>query len=367
MYKILSTLSKTGFLALSYFFSINQITSAQITSDGTVNTQVNQNENVAEITGGEARGNNLFHSFQDFSVVTGNEASFLNGDNINNIFSRVTGGNISNIDGAIQANGSASLFLINPAGIIFGQNARLDIGGSFYGGSADSILFPDGIEFSANDTAAPVLTINAPIRLNFRDEPADVSVQSNNLSTTGQNLNLFGGEINFNNGTINALGNNINLGAVLSAGTVILDENLNLDFSNVSPADITFSNSQLNVNGSGGGEININARNVSLSNNSTFSAGINSDSSTSNPAGNITINATETVALDSGSTIRNNISQISSGNAGNIFVTAQNLSLADNSILLTNVMGLGDGGDIIINVSSLDLKGRSDFSTNLSG
>ena len=62
---------------------------AQVTSDGTVNTQVNQNENVAEITGGETRGSNLFHSFQDFSVGTGNEAFFNNAENISDIFSRV--------------------------------------------------------------------------------------------------------------------------------------------------------------------------------------------------------------------------------------------------------------------------------------
>ena len=110
-------------------------TQAQLTSDGTVNTQVNQNGNVAEITGGETRGGNLFHSFQDFSIQTGNEAFFK-------------GGNISNIDGAIRANGSASLFLINPAGIVFGENASLNLGGSFYGSTADSILFEDG-EFSA--------------------------------------------------------------------------------------------------------------------------------------------------------------------------------------------------------------------------
>ena len=140
-------------------------TQAQVTSDGTVDTQVTQDGNVAEITGGETRGGNLFHSFQNFSVVTGNEAFFNNADNISNIFSRVTGGNISNIDGALRANGSANLFLINPAGIIFGENARLDIGGSFYGSSASRVLFEDG-EFSAVDNLnEPILTINAPIGL----------------------------------------------------------------------------------------------------------------------------------------------------------------------------------------------------------
>ena len=102
-------------------FATSEIAVAQVTSDNTTNTQVDINENVAEITGGETRGDNLFHSFQDFSVTTGNEAFFNNADSIGNIFSRVTGGNISNIDGAIRANGSANLFLINPAGILFGQ------------------------------------------------------------------------------------------------------------------------------------------------------------------------------------------------------------------------------------------------------
>ncbi len=133
--------------------------------------KVNQNGNVSEITGGETRGSNLFHSFQDFSVGTGNEAFFDNANDISNIFSRVTGGNISNIDGLIRANGSADLFLINPAGIIFGENARLDIGGSFYGSTASSILFENG-EFSAADLEnPPLLTVNAPIGLGFRDEP----------------------------------------------------------------------------------------------------------------------------------------------------------------------------------------------------
>ena len=150
---------------------------SQVTTDGTVNTQVNTNGNVLEITGGERRGGNLFHSFQDFSVGTGNEAFFNNGNAIENIFSRVTGGNISNIDGLIRANGSASLFLINPAGIIFGENARLSIGGSFYSSTADRILFEDG-EFSAADLAnPPVLTVNAPIGLGFRDNPADITVR----------------------------------------------------------------------------------------------------------------------------------------------------------------------------------------------
>lgn len=184
MKQIISPLLQIGICAAGYLYATSNVTLAQVTSDGTVNTQVNQNGSIAEIMGGETRGSNLFHSFQDFSVPTGNEAFFNNADSISNILSRVTGGNISNIDGAIRANGSASLFLINPAGIIFGEGARLDIGGSFYGSSASSILFEDG-EFSAADLEnPPLLTVNAPIGLGFRDNPGDIINRSDLAETT---------------------------------------------------------------------------------------------------------------------------------------------------------------------------------------
>ena len=131
----LSLILSLGCCTLTQAITLKPASAQSITSDGTLPTptEVTENGNVSEIRGGTVRGSNLFHSFRDFSVTTGAEASFLNGDNVSNIFSRVTGGNISNIDGLIRANGAASLFLINPAGIIFGEGARLDIGGSFYG------------------------------------------------------------------------------------------------------------------------------------------------------------------------------------------------------------------------------------------
>ena len=77
---------------------------AQVTSDGTTNTTVNQSGNNFNILNGVDKGNNLFHSFSNFSVPTGSSATFdlINTPNITTIFSRVTGGNISNIDGLIQ-------------------------------------------------------------------------------------------------------------------------------------------------------------------------------------------------------------------------------------------------------------------------
>lgn len=169
----------------------------QIAPDGSLPTNVEQQGNVTEITGGEQAGSNLFHSFQDFSVPTGNKAFFNNGIDINNILSRVTGGNVSSIDGLIRANGSANLFLINPAGIIFGDNARLEIGGSFFGSTATGIEFEDGTEFASTNTATPALTINAPIGLNLRGTTGNISSTGNlnsdrHLTLSAHNLDLQG-------------------------------------------------------------------------------------------------------------------------------------------------------------------------------
>ena len=101
---------------------------AQISSDGTLSTDVSTNDDINFlIQNGDRTGDNLFHSFSEFSIPNLGEAYFNNPTDIVNIFSRVTGGNISEIQGLIRANGTANLFLINPAGIVFGENAALDI------------------------------------------------------------------------------------------------------------------------------------------------------------------------------------------------------------------------------------------------
>jgi filamentous hemagglutinin family protein len=243
------TISVTG--GFLFCLSIASLpATAQVTADGTTSTTVNTNGNNFEINDGNRAGGNLFHSFRDFSVRNGGEAFFNNANDIVNIFSRVTGGNISNIDGLLRANGSANLFLINPNGIIFGENARLDIGGSFYGTSADSILFEDG-EFSATDLDnPPLLTINAPIGLSLRDNPGDIVNRSNsglsrtvpfqkgersgevNINNpigltvnTGQNITLIGGNILLDGGGLTAPGGKVELGGLSAAGEIIINEN----------------------------------------------------------------------------------------------------------------------------------------------
>ena len=154
-------------LWLSVFYSINNgdRLQAQVIEDGTLSTEVTTDNNSDfTVNAGEQRGNNLFHSFAEFSIPNNGSVFFDNGLSIQNIITRVTGSSISNIDGLIQSNGTANLFLINPNGIIFGENARLNIGGSFVGTTAESLVFEDNTEFSTNlNNSDPLLTVSVPL------------------------------------------------------------------------------------------------------------------------------------------------------------------------------------------------------------
>jgi filamentous hemagglutinin family protein len=150
-------------------------------------------ENADLIEGGASRGGNLFHSFQEFNVNTGQAVYFANPINIENILTRVTGNNISNIDGLLGVTGAANLFLLNPNGVTFGPNARLDIGGSFTTSTGSSFTFADGSEFSAVPQANELLSFSVPLGVQFNNPQGDIA-STGNLET-GQDLNLVGNNL----------------------------------------------------------------------------------------------------------------------------------------------------------------------------
>ena len=368
MPKGLSLLLFLGYCTLIQSLFLTSAT-AQVTPDSTTNTTVDANGNDFTIHQGDRAGTNLFHSFGEFSVPTDGSAFFNNAADIVNIFSRVTGGNISNIDGLLGANGSANLFLLNPAGIIFGENARLDIGGSFFGTTADSLLFDDGTEFSARDSDnPPLLTINTPIGLGLGDNPGDIvnqSVVQNSTGdvvglevTPGKSLTLVGGNINFESGRATARGGKIELGGLSSAGTVTFNFDGSLSFpEDVARADITLNNAaKVDVRGTDSGSITINARNLNLeagdSGSSQIRAGIAADSTSSEAqAGDININNTENITVDN-SSISNQVSLEAVGNSGNIIITTGNLNLTNGGTSNTNIFGQGNGGSV--NITATD-------------
>jgi len=118
------------------------------------------------VTGGTIAGSNLFHSFDRFAIPEGTTANFAIDTGIDNVFSRVTGIEAATIDGTLAASGSASFYLLAPNGAIFGDNARLDLGGSFAATAGRAIQFDDGLRFGLDAIAAPsLLSVGVPIGL----------------------------------------------------------------------------------------------------------------------------------------------------------------------------------------------------------
>ena len=165
---------------------------AQVIPDGTLSTTVTSPDRQNFfIENGDRNGNNLFHSFDTFSIPTSGSAIFNNPIDIENIFSRVTGPSFSNIDGLLQTTGTTNLFLLNPNGIIFGPNAQLDIAGSFTASTADSLTFADGTKFSATASESALLSISVPVGLQLNNPPQG-DIKSLGYLETGQDMTLLG-------------------------------------------------------------------------------------------------------------------------------------------------------------------------------
>lgn len=182
--------------------SINSV-QAQIFPDNTLgaeSTKLTPNSNVQGlpttlIEGGASRGVNLFQSFLQFNVGEGQRVYFANPAGIENIFTRVTGSDISRIFGTLGVDGRANLYFLNPNGIIFGANARLDVPGSFLATTANSFVFDNGLKFSAtNPETAPLLTVNLRPGLQFVANASGMISNRGNLSV-GQDLSLIAGNL----------------------------------------------------------------------------------------------------------------------------------------------------------------------------
>lgn len=386
--------------------SIVSPTYAQVVEDKTLSTTVatDDNRNFV-INNGQQVGDNLFHSFKEFSIPTNGSARFNNLTTIKNIIGRVTGLSPSSIDGLIKNNGRANLFLINPNGIIFSKNAVLDLGGSFIATTAESLVFEDGKEFSTKNTnPQQLLTINTPLGLQFGKNPSNIINRSQNLIAApsesmeqskvniglsvkpDNTLALIGGDILIDSGAITAPSGNLELGSVAADSFVALNSNVkgwNISYTEETQfQDIKLDNlASVNASGVGGGNINIYGERIEILNGSA----IISDTNEGIDGGDININATKSLEIIGSDPTNENIdpffapvgiflpisSRITSntfdtGNAGNILIRAEKLLIADgaeirgitvsNSNILNQLSG--EGGNIFITVNQfIELKG----------
>jgi filamentous hemagglutinin family protein len=353
---------------------------AQIIPDSTLptNSTVTETNNTRVINGGTQVGGNLFHSFERFNVPTNIEAIFNNSTSIQNILTRVTGTNASQINGVITSFGGANLFLINPNGIVFGENASLNIGGSFVGSTANSIKFADGSNFSTTTSSTtPLLTITAPIGLGFGNTPGTITVEGGGHDLTveravstplnrtnndtglqvnsGQTLGLIGGKIDLNGGILTAPSGHVELGSVGSSSEVSINPSAT-GFSfgygeTKSFDDIELSERSLvDVSGVNAGSIQVFGRQVSINDGSILWI----QNRGTQRAGNIDVYAADSLKLNGttsdgriGSSLVNET--ISSGGSGDINVTTQGLEIVQGSTIANKTFNSGTSGNININ------------------
>ena len=304
------------------------------------------------IGGGAQRGSSLFHSFRDFNVGDSERVYFGNPTGVENIFTRVTGTTPSNILGTLGVNGGASLFLLNPNGILFGANARLDVRGSFVASSGDRLLFNNSFAFSSSDPQTPpLLTISAPIGLQYGNRPGEVRSQGAILEVpTGQTLALVGGNVAIEGGQLLAPGGRIKLAGVATSGEIGLIQG-RLSFPDgLDRADVSIGRDAIvNVRSGGGGSIAITARNFTGTETGTrVRAGIAAGLGTVDAqAGNIDINVTESINLD-GAVISNAVLAGGTGNGGNLNIITGTLSLINGARVGADTFGQGNAGNVTI-------------------
>ena len=377
-------------------------TQTQIDADATLQSNVNNlGDGLYNITGGTRpnNANNLFHSLGNFSVGTGDTVRFVHDAGVQNIITRITGGSPSNIDGTIQTlidgtqTSNANLFLINPQGIIFGENATLNIGGSFIGSTADSIEFADGQIFSASQPN-PILSIDIPIGLQFGSNPnSTISIQGNgsNLALqrdfsisranrssglhyqtpNNQSLVLAAGQVELEGGNITLPGGRVEIWSVNDGEVSLVDNNGQLQVEaepQNSYGDIKLSQAaSIDTSGNSTGDIQIRGRNISLEDGSV----ILSNTLGSDAGGELNIFASESLTIQGFvfnvpnnivfSGILADVATGASGNGSSISVNASTLTLTDGAQIASRTFGNGNAGTLNIKTQDIQITGSSLF------
>ncbi|MDJ0725891.1 MAG: filamentous hemagglutinin N-terminal domain-containing protein [Prochloraceae cyanobacterium] len=377
---------------------------AQLIPDTTLNNDnsqvVNNGFNRDLIEGGLRKDSNLFHSFQEFNVGNDRAVYFANPTGVSNILTRVTGANQSQIFGTLGVVGNANLYLINPNGILFGSEARIDLNGSFIGSTAAAIELGNSGSFSAIAPASSNLLNVNPSALFFNSlaQQSQIIIQGDLAVQSQQTIGLLGGDILVDGGKISAPNGQIFLAAV-NSGKVNLDLNNKLinnlevnSFGNIlitNRAKIS-ANTSGNLNGFGiaiaantveisgtgtdiqalveslatgkGGKIEIDAAILRV-----FNAGdIQAETFGPGNAGSININANTVEISGVNTDIEADVNSNATGNGGTINIHTNNLNVTDRAEIRAETFGPGQGGNInIIATNSIQISKNADIEVDV--
>lgn len=340
------------------------------------------------ISGGASRGQNLFHSFESFSIPAGQSIYFLDPDSATRIFSRVTGNGPSNIQGTLGVLGNSDLFFINQNGIVFGAESQLALGGSFIGSTAKNIQFSDGVTLSTASPDSPLLSNSIPTGLGLSGN-SSINVNNEGREVVGniffdelsqreglavlpfQTLALIGGEINLEGGILRSPEGEISIASIQEGNVSLAPRPFGWTIDSFEGdvfGDVTFSQLSLaDASGLSGGQINILGRFINLRNGSV--ASIRSAGGT--PAGRIGITATEELDVGQSNRPEPLVSSIFSQNLGggrgaDIFINSPIFTVRDGGQIIANTLSLGSSGDIKVSAPvSLTVDGFSSISENI--
>ena len=323
-------------------------------------------------TVGKTVGHNLFHSFSQFDLNNGDVATFSGPAGIQNVISRVTGGSASTIDGTLCCTiAGANFFLINPFGVMFGPNAKVDVSGSFAVTTADYVKLADGGRFDARNPASDLLTTAPVSAFGFLGPTAAaVVMQGPNADTPtpvlatladGKSFFAVGGDIRLDNVELDAPSGRIALIGVSSAGEVGVNvDNLqsSIDVSSFTRLGdmhlTTFA--ALDVSGDPGGRIDIQGENLTIAASSLSASSLG-------PQDGLGIDLTvrDAITLRGGTTVYCDTLDV--GAAGGLFMTAKSIRLlgdvysgAGGVNVLTDTYGSGRAGDITMHTDTLLLQ-----------
>lgn len=347
-------------------------------------SRVTRVRNQAVITDGTQRGSNLFHSFREFSIRSGESASFQAIDPaVRSIFVRVTGRNASRLNGLLEVQGPAHLFLLNPNGILFGPNASLRVAGSFVATTADQINFQDGSRFSAlQPQAFPLLTVSVPVGLQFGPNPGpivnrssaapmpDLSVEGNTSPTglvgsPGQTIALLGGNLFLGpSSNLASPGGRIELGSVAGAGEVALKpvaQGWDVTYGEAERfGEIRLTGGQVDASGARGGTIQLQGGEIRLNDSYVFTS---SAVPTAQPqGGDLVVRASDRIVVEQASFL--STSTLGAGDAGDLLLSTGELVIRTGGQVSSSTGGRderpdgGRGGDIRVNaVDSVTVEG----------
>ena len=297
---------------------------------------------------GQQVGGNLFHSFESFSLATGERALFTGPSSVKNIINRVTGGQQSYIDGRLESwISNADMYFFNPAGIVFGYNATLGIDGSFYASTADYLsLDGDGV-FDARSGQTSVLTSASPHAFGFlTHQPESVSVLGSVFNVPElETISIIGGDLSIEaESYFGAPQGKLQLISVASAGEAVLNgfDIIEADFSDY--GDIAITSAYLDISGNGGGHVFVRGGQLVMERSSIIS-----QTNGPNTGLDIDIELTDGLIMDRSFVTSWTQGQ---GDAGNIKVNASNISLTNYANFNNSSLDSGQAGDIVINANN---------------